>query len=91
MATDDHSRPKTHANAAALQLITKADACAILAVSVSTFERCMRGDPGFPQARRIGCGRTVRFVKSEVLAYVNARPRVAYSDHAFDPNERGDA
>lgn len=71
-----------------VQLITKAETCRMLCVSRSTLERTMRSDATFPQAIRIGNGRTVRFVEGEVLAYVNARTRVEYDDHAFDPNDK---
>jgi predicted DNA-binding transcriptional regulator AlpA len=66
-------------------LLTHHEVCCMLSISRSTLNRWVREDPEFPQARRCG-GRTIRWVAAELRAYIDSRPRVAYDDHAFDPN-----
>ncbi len=66
-------------------LMMKRDVCAMLAVSEATIDRWLRSDPDFPQARKLGPN-SIRWIKSEVVAFMLSLPRVAYDDHAFDPN-----
>lgn len=70
----------------AVTLLTVEDLCKLLQVSRSTIERLVRSEPLFPQPRRFGRGRLIRFVESEVQEYLTGLPTVEYSDHGFDPN-----
>jgi len=74
------------ARARPVKLLTVEDLCALLQVSRSTIERLVRSEPTFPQPRRFGRGRLIRFVEAEVLDYLSGLPAVEYSDHGFDPN-----
>ena len=67
-------------------LMTMDELCALLRVSRSTVERAIRSDPAFPQPRRLAQGRLVRFLVTEVRAYLTALQCVEYADHGFDPN-----
>lgn len=69
------------------ELLTLEDVCRILKLSRSTVERRIRSDPNFPQPRRLSGGRLIRFLSTEVEAYLAALPCAEYEDHAFDPNE----
>lgn len=71
--------------AADLCLMVKRDVCKVFAVSEATIDRWLRSDPDFPQPRRFGPN-SIRWIKSEVMAYMLSLPRIAYDDHAFDPN-----
>lgn len=73
-----------------LQLLKKAEVCAMLSVSEASVDRWMRSDPGFPQAVRLAPG-TIRWKRSEMRAFLQGLPIVAYDDHAFDPNDEGTA
>lgn len=73
----------------ATQLLTMDELCALLQMSRSTIERLVRSERAFPQPRRFGKGRLIRFVEAEVLDYIAGLPAVEYSDHAFDPNATG--
>lgn len=67
------------------QLIRKDQLSRILSISDSTIDRRVRSDPDFPQPRVLGPG-TLRWVKKEVVAYINGLKCAEYEDHAFDPN-----
>ena len=69
-------------------LLTKQQICTLLSVSRATLDRWVRENPEFPQPRRI-TGQTIRWRASEIARYIDGLPRVAYDDHAFDPNEAG--
>lgn len=72
---------------ATFRLITMKELCSRLQVSRSSVERAVRADPNFPQPRTLPGGRLVRFVETEVDAYIASLPRAKYDDHAFDSDE----
>lgn len=67
-----------------LQLLRKAELCAMLSVSEASVDRWLRSDPSFPQPRRVAPG-TIRWLRSEVRAFLQHLPIVAYDDRGFDP------
>ena len=67
-------------------LLTKAQVCCMLGVSRATLDRWVRENPGFPQPVRLS-NQTIRWRASEVMSYMATLPRVAYDDHAFDPED----
>jgi len=69
------------------RLLTIHNLCGLLQVSRSSVERSICSDPGFPQPRRLACGRLVRFLEAEVSAYITQLPKAKYDDHAFDPDD----
>lgn len=68
-----------------VQLITNQRVCDMLSISRSTLNRWVRQDPEFPQPRAVGQG-SVRWLQSEIEAFIETRERRAYDDHGFDPN-----
>ncbi len=72
---------------ARFRLITMKDLCSRLQISRSSVERAVRADPSFPQPRTLPGGRLVRFVETEVDAYIERLPKAKYDDHAFDPDD----
>lgn len=69
-----------------LQLLKKAELCEMLCVSEASIDRWLRSDPSFPQPRRIAPG-TIRWRRSEVRAFLQGLPVVAYDDRAFEPED----
>ncbi len=69
-----------------LQLLKKTELCEMLSVSEASVDRWLRSDPSFPQPRRIAPG-TIRWKRSEVRAFLQGLPIVAYDDRSFDPDD----
>lgn len=69
-----------------LQLLKKTELCEMLSVSEASVDRWLRSDPSFPQPRRIASG-TIRWKRSEVRAFLQGLPIVAYDDRSFDPDD----
>lgn len=67
-------------------LLTKQEVCRLLSISRATIDRWVRENPGFPQPLRV-TEQTIRRRASEVARFIVGLPRVAYEDHAFDPNQ----
>lgn len=81
---DEHARSQSAQPMS--RLLTLSDLCSLLCISKSTAERMIRSERTFPQPRKLGKSRLIRFVAAEVDAYLASLPRAEYDDHAFDPN-----
>lgn len=53
--------------------LTKVEAAGLLGVRVRRIDELRRGDPTFPKARLLGSG-TVRFLRSELVRWLESRP-----------------
>lgn len=67
-------------------LLTKQEVGRLLSISRATIDRWVRENPAFPQPLRV-TEQTIRWRASEVSRFIAGLPRVAYDDHAFDPNQ----
>lgn len=67
-------------------LLTKQEVGRLLSISRATIDRWVRENPDFPQPIRV-TEQTIRWRASEVSRFIAGLPRVAYDDHAFDPNQ----